>query len=340
MSVRWQRAIVGCLIVLVGCASPQVASPGSRVAEAPAEPGTPKTVTIGQLSTVKYYGPWDFGNPGGGGASLTEIHSAGLVTEDAQGRIIPRLATKLPSVDEGTLTVLPDGRMRATWQIRPDVLWHDGVALQAEDLAFSWQVHTHPDLPSGTGQDLRWIESAEATDATTLVLTWRSTYYRAMSLGHRELWPLPKRILSDAFASFPGRASSASTAFSWGARSSPASFCGPSPIQTPYTPTSSRALWTSSANARSPRSCSCSFATDGNKQARGASSSGKTTGASSLSNSILSGRGQSSSVVTYGSDAVSRGVLIPSPSGRCSILGSPTPRETRSCSKAIPGRPR
>lgn len=188
---------------LVACG--QSATPVRQPAQGGAEPGPPKTITVAQLNAVRNYGPWDFGNPSGGGASLGEIHTAGLVSEDKQGRIEGRLAAGLPSLDDGSAAVLSDGRLQTTWKLRPNVKWHDGTPLTADDLVFSWQVLTHPELPSGTGQDLRWIDAVAATDPLTFVVTWKTTYYRALSLGHRELWPLPRHLVGEAFASFSGR---------------------------------------------------------------------------------------------------------------------------------------
>lgn len=36
-----------------------------------------------------------------------------------------RVAARIPSPDDGTLTVLPDGRMRTVWSLRPEARWHD-----------------------------------------------------------------------------------------------------------------------------------------------------------------------------------------------------------------------
>src|SRR4051794_21314396 len=79
---------------------------------------TPKTITIAQLNPIKSYGPWEFSTTAGGGASLAEVHTIGLVSEDQDGKLEPRLVTRLPSIDDGTIKVLADGRMETIWSLR------------------------------------------------------------------------------------------------------------------------------------------------------------------------------------------------------------------------------
>lgn len=60
------------------------------------------------------------------------------------GSLMPRplLAERLPSREDGSWTVNPDGTMRTVYHLRPDLKWHDGRGLTASDFVFAWQVYT------------------------------------------------------------------------------------------------------------------------------------------------------------------------------------------------------
>jgi peptide/nickel transport system substrate-binding protein len=194
-----KRHLVGLSLaatVLAGCAGPTSApatqSPG---------PSAPKTITAATLISVASFGPWDLGQSASGGlVSMSEIHANGLVSNDVQGNAEARLAERLPSLEDGSITLLQDGRMRTTWKLRSDVRWHDGVPFEAEDLVFSWRVFTDPTLPVRPVNQIALIESVEATDPHTLVMTWRSPYFRALAIGLRELYPFPSHVLAESFA--------------------------------------------------------------------------------------------------------------------------------------------
>jgi peptide/nickel transport system substrate-binding protein len=46
---------------------------------------------------------------------------------------------------------------------------------------------------------MRRAERVEALDPLTVRITWPTTFYRALNLGHRDLWPYPKDLLGEAF---------------------------------------------------------------------------------------------------------------------------------------------
>jgi peptide/nickel transport system substrate-binding protein len=193
---------VRCWVALVALASCTPApEPGrSGTASADTAPGSAKAIVIAQLNATKGYGPWEFAETGGGGSSLAEVHTAALVTEGTRGNLEPRLAARLPALEDESIVVLPDGRMRTTWSLRPDVKWHDGTPFTAEDILFGWDVAREPELVASiTTSGLRQAESIEATDRLTVVITWSTTFYDALHLGHRQFWPFPRHLLGDAF---------------------------------------------------------------------------------------------------------------------------------------------
>jgi peptide/nickel transport system substrate-binding protein len=59
-----------------------------------------------------------------------------LAAWDPEGNLVPILAAELPDLENGTLS--RDGRS-VTWKIKPNVKWHDGEPLTADDVIFNWQ---------------------------------------------------------------------------------------------------------------------------------------------------------------------------------------------------------
>lgn len=190
------------LLTVVGCAptGPGAPAAGTGSTDASSAPAQKKTITLAVLEPIRAMGPWETAAKGGTGPTQ-ELHTSALVTADASGGIEARLLSKLPSLQDGTIVVLPDGRMQTTWSLRPNAKWHDGAPVTADDLVFTLQVYRDPAVPfalSGTTASIRSIESVEAVDATTAVATWKTTYYRPLDLGVRQFWPLPRHILGTA----------------------------------------------------------------------------------------------------------------------------------------------
>ncbi len=183
------------LIALSGC-GPSAAP--SRQEQAP-QASLPKQLILAAPRPVPGFGIWNI-NEAYGAPSVWNIHSNGLTTLDQSGAIVGRLAVSLPSMDDGTLVISPDGTMQTTWRLRPNVKWQDGAPFTADDLAFSWQVNSDPAVPGERSAQARSIESVTATDPLTAVITWKTTFYRALQLDLREFWPLPRHLLADALA--------------------------------------------------------------------------------------------------------------------------------------------
>ena len=69
----------------------------------------------------------------------------GLTTTDEQMRIVPLLATGIPTLENGGVALRPDGGMDVTWRLRPNVSWHDGVPFTSADVQFTVQALNSPD---------------------------------------------------------------------------------------------------------------------------------------------------------------------------------------------------
>ena len=79
---------------------------------------------------------------------MAEIYSDGLVTTDVNNpRPLGRLAERVPSLDDGSISLLPDGRMRVVFNLRRGITWQDGAPFTAHDLAFSYQIGGPDGMP-------------------------------------------------------------------------------------------------------------------------------------------------------------------------------------------------
>ncbi len=189
------------LLVFGGCAPTTPASPGAETvaaSRATLDDGASKTIVLVQNNPIKMFGQWEFSNTSGGGASLAEIHTMGIITQDDLGRVVPRLATAMPSIDDGSIAVLPDGRMNMTWRLRPDVTWQDGTPFTADDVLFSYAVTTTPELRPSITALAPFIERVEALDRFTFMATFKYTYFNALYFDHRNYWLFPKHLLADS----------------------------------------------------------------------------------------------------------------------------------------------
>jgi peptide/nickel transport system substrate-binding protein len=108
----------------------------------------------------------------------------------------------VPSLDDGTISILPDGRMRTVFHLRSGVTWHDGEPFTAHDLVFSYQVVAHRAIPNPSNEATRLIESVEAPDDWTFVVNYRSPYMHGAALGPYLFWPLPRHLLRPAYERF------------------------------------------------------------------------------------------------------------------------------------------
>ena len=196
MTIRSPRWLgFGPIALLVACAQAGPAAGG----EAPTAGavGPPKTIVIAQLAPTTSFGPWQFSNTGGGQAPLVELHTQGLTGEDSEGRTTPRLIAKMPSFEDGTVTVLADGRMRTTLRLRSDVTWQDGVPFSTEDVVFSYL------LNKLTGEERSVVDAVARRRPSS-----RSAGYRCSAISASARWPpasSASRSSGSASASLCGR---------------------------------------------------------------------------------------------------------------------------------------
>jgi peptide/nickel transport system substrate-binding protein len=192
--------------VLGGCAPPRSSGGG------PAPAADPRPAAANRIVAAIRGNPISVSNhltAGGGGRidgarELSGLTSSGLSANDASGKSIPILAEQVPSIDQGSWVVFPDGRMETTWVIRQGALWHDGTPFTAQDIAFTTKVDQDRDLPWTIEPVFRFVESVETPDARTVKITWKEPYIRAdqATVGQSGLPlnpPFPRHLLEQPY---------------------------------------------------------------------------------------------------------------------------------------------
>jgi peptide/nickel transport system substrate-binding protein len=130
------------------------------------------------------------------------LFNAALDITDEMEISRPYLAEALPALHTDSWRVFPDGRMETTWTLKPNLTWHDGEPLQAEDFVFAWRVYSTPQLGAATSPPIGLMEEVLAPDARTLVVRWRQPYPEAGTLTDGTIVgfnALPRHILQAPF---------------------------------------------------------------------------------------------------------------------------------------------
>src|SRR5207245_7526134 len=113
--------------------------------------------------------------------ALEQLMISRVALPDDQSSLVPILADKVPSVENGLWKSFPDGRMETTWHLRPGITWHDGTPFTANDLVFTAMVERDKAVPMTRIRFYDYIASIEAPDPQTLVLGWNKPYIFADS---------------------------------------------------------------------------------------------------------------------------------------------------------------
>jgi len=139
------------------------------------------------------------GAGGIGGLEHTYTFHAGLTVYDHQGNLTPRVAEKVPTIEDGDWKLFPDGRMETTWRLRPDVRWHDGTPATANDFVFGMGILQDRELPFRSGRAPSLISEIVAADDYTLLVRWSQPYTSANASGPTDIPAVPTHMLGDLY---------------------------------------------------------------------------------------------------------------------------------------------
>jgi peptide/nickel transport system substrate-binding protein len=127
------------------------------------------------------------------------LFHANFTVIDAQNSLQARLVEKVPSLEEGDWKTFPDGRMEVTWRLRPDIRWHDGTPLVAEDFAFGMKVINDPELTVTRNAGWRLISEIQTPDPRTLVFVWKEPSILGNANGPDGIPALPQHRLAGLY---------------------------------------------------------------------------------------------------------------------------------------------
>ena len=105
-------------------------------------------------------------------SSATHFVYRALYVINDQGEFVPVLLEETPSVKNGMIKLLPDGKVEITYKFKEGLVWADGVEITVDDYIFTHELIMDPNLPAKNRQAHQDIEKLEAKDKYTLVLTY------------------------------------------------------------------------------------------------------------------------------------------------------------------------
>lgn len=179
--------------------SPDAPARTERVREA-------RTAIIALNAEPAGVAPLNPGASGFGANFAVRPFNAFLELMDDRGNAHPYLAESLPQLNTDAWRVFPDGRMETRYRLKPNLTWHDGAPLSAEDFVFAWRVYTTREVgvPQGFSAPISIMEEVLAPDNATIVIQWKRLYPDAgvlQSGGSTNLGlaPLPRHILEGPY---------------------------------------------------------------------------------------------------------------------------------------------
>jgi peptide/nickel transport system substrate-binding protein len=110
---------------------------------------------------------------------LEDIQSCiveGLTTTDEQMRVVPLLASEVPTVENGGVRLRGDGGMDVVWKLRPGVRWHDGAPFTSEDVRFTVEAINGPDYNPESTDGFDRISAVDTPDPLTAVVHYKEIY--------------------------------------------------------------------------------------------------------------------------------------------------------------------
>lgn len=175
------------LLVLLGSVLPPAASAGARQHGGPA-------IRCATTSTGRIvYSDWQF--PDSLDPYRTQLATSqltldstfeGLFRFGARGKLIPRIATQLPSIgNEG----LQNGGRTILLALRPGFRWSNGAPVTSADLKFGWKVDSDPATGPRCAGSCDVISSIDTPDRYTALLRLKRVDAAAIPNALPDLWP-------------------------------------------------------------------------------------------------------------------------------------------------------
>jgi len=110
---------------------------------------------------------------------LEDIQSCiveGLTTTDEQMRVVPLLASEVPTIENGGVRLRGDGGMDVVWKLRPGVKWHDGTPFTSADVQFTVEAINSPNYNPESTDGFDRISAVDTPDPLTAVVHYKEIY--------------------------------------------------------------------------------------------------------------------------------------------------------------------
>lgn len=103
-------------------------------------------------------------------AEASRITLEPLASYDNEGNLIPFLAAEIPTLENGGIA--EDGRS-VTWKLKQDVIWSDGTPFTAQDVVFTYEFLSNPEVGAVSAGTYEVVESVEAIDDHTVRVNFK-----------------------------------------------------------------------------------------------------------------------------------------------------------------------
>lgn len=188
--LRRRAALAAALVALastawLGCAPADEAARRQAAGEGPAGPHRGGTIVIGSITDID---------------TVNELLDAGSrMFNDVAFQMFLHLLDEQPDFTDHPPTFEPElarswewsqDHLRLTFHLREDAVWSDGVPVTAEDVRFTWQAQTSPEVAWDNSYFKEGIEDVEVVDPHTVVFHFsRVSPYQLMEANEGVILP-------------------------------------------------------------------------------------------------------------------------------------------------------
>ncbi len=139
-------------------------------------PASSRVLTVSIAIEPSYIAAFAPLPPGGASDFYQRMFNAFLDLYDDQARPMPYLAEALPVLNTDSWTVFPDGRMETRYHLKPNLVWHDGAPLTADDFVFAFSVSAPSNGFRTASIPFTVMENVLAPDDRTVLIRWKGIY--------------------------------------------------------------------------------------------------------------------------------------------------------------------
>ena len=100
----------------------------------------------------------------------------GLTTTDEAMRVVPLLASEVPTIENKGVVLRPDGGMDVVWRLRPNINWHDGQPFTSADVKFTVDAINSPNYNPESTDGFDRITSVDTPDPLTAIVHYKEIY--------------------------------------------------------------------------------------------------------------------------------------------------------------------